>query len=632
VMIAYQSLKLERRRSEAQRELRDSHDRYRTLVESAASGTLLIVEGRCTYANTTFLDTVGYSAAQLAFLDARDLFIPDDHSHSFESLECIASGEEVREPFEAGLRRKNGETIPVLLSSTPAFYSGRQGLIVTIQELTRQRAMQSDTERDRLISQLQSSLLFLTEPVHSAMSKPVCCGLDTSIAEAVRLMGRSDTDAVTVTGPSGEVLGIITNHDIRERVVVAGVDTRVAVSRIMSAPVVSINENAPVFDALLLERERTVDHLVVTDAADRLVGIIRSSRAVRPEQYSPIVVTRQAHTAGSVHELADIYRRLPALVGSLLDSGAVSRNVCHIITTVSDAITRRVITLAFDELGKAPVPFAFLALGSEARQEQTLVTDQDNAIVYRGPSPVDATSDVSGYFLGLGGWICDALNEIGYEYCKSDVMAKNSRWNQPLSQWKHYFSTWIDASDESALAHCTVFFDHRTVYGDTGLADELWNHVNDSISCRPAFLSYLALNTLNDKPPVGVFGKIVTESSGANRNNFSIKEAMMPVVNYARLLAIRHGIENTNTFDRLDRASQLEALTKDSHRGITEAYGQLMQLRFRHQIELLRAGEEPDNFVDPGALTDIEAGAVRQAFSRISAIRKKVGYEFRGTG
>lgn len=547
-----------------------------------------------------------------------------------ESLERLAAGAEVREPFEARLRRRNGETVPVLLSSTPVFYSGRQGLIVTIQDLTRHRALYSVTERERLISQLQSSLLFLTEPVRNSMGKPVACSLDTPIAEAVRLMSRSDSDALAVIGPSEELLGIITNHDIRERVVAARLDTRSPVSRIMSAPVVSINENAPVFEAALLERERNVDHLAVTDVADNLVGMIRSSGAMRPERYSLLVISRQARRAESIEKLAEIYARVLSLVGSLIDSGAVPRNVCHITTTVSDAITRRVVTLAVEELGRPPTAFSFLALGSEARQEQTLATDQDNAIVYEDPAPGEASDGVPDYFLRLGEWVCDALDRIGYHHCKGDAMAKDSRWNHPLSKWKGYFSDWINEPDETALAHCNVFFDHRTVYGDSRLENDLRNHVSASISCRPAFLSHMALNTLHYKPPVGVFGRIVTVSTGENPHTISVKEAMMPIVNFARLLAFKYRIEETNTFDRLDESFERDALPAESHRGITQAYGQLMQLRFRHQIEMLRAGVEPDNSIDPEGLTDIEIGAFKQALSQILAIQKKVSYEFRG--
>ncbi len=629
-VIAYQSLKAERRRSAAERELRRSHERYRALVEAAATGTLLLADGRCTYANRTMLELSGYTAAELALLDLRDLVETADHGTTDDQISCLVGGTEVREPFEARLRRRNGVTVPILISSTTVFFSGRQGLIVSIQDLTSHRAMQTDAARERLISQLQSSLLFLTKPVRSVMSDPACCLLDTPIAQVVRLMDRSATDAVAVMGPSDELVGIVTDHDIRKRVVGANLDPRQPVSRIMSAPVVTIDEHAPVFEASVLERERNVDRLAVTDGAGKLVGMMQSSSALRPERYSSFVLTQQIRRAQSVDELAELYLQLPALVRSLVETGAVPRNICHVTTTVSDGIAQRVVALTLERLGPAPGPFVFVALGSEAREEQTLATDQDNALIYASAN--GRAQETAEYFLHLGTEICDALDRIGYRHCRGDAMAKDSRWNQPLEQWRAYFDTWIGEPDGSALAHCNVFFDHRALYGDTALLRRLQEHIRAGVSCRPEFLSHLALSTLDYRPPVGAFGRIVTSSSGEAAHTFDIKEAMMPIVNFARLYALRYQIEHTNTFDRLDALAAAGHLSEENHRATVQAYALLMQLRFRHQLDLVAEGRPPDNLVDPRRLTPLELSALKNAFTQTVALQKKLTYAFRGTG
>lgn len=627
--IAYQSLKIEKKRSEAERELRQSHERYRELVESSASGTLLLVDQRCSYANKALLDMLGYNAAELAFLDVNDILAADVNGTSAANLELIADGGEIREPFEARLRRKSGETVPILLSSTPVFFSGQRGLLLSVQDITRHRAMQSEAERERLIAQLQTSLLFLTEPVRESMSPPVSCTLDTPISQVVRLMSRNDSDVVTVLGPGENLVGIVTDHDIRERVVAAGLDPRQPVSRIMSAPVVSIHENAPIFEASLMERERNIDHLAVVDGSDTLVGVIQSSQVARPDRFSLVVLTQQVRRAGSLEELAEHHQRLPSLVESLLESGAVPRNICHVTTAVSDAVVRRIIALTLDELGPAPTRFAFVALGSEAREEQTLATDQDNALIY---APLlDRSEAVADYFFELSRRVCDGLDFVGYRHCKGEAMAMDPRWNQPLEQWKRYFTDWITEPDGKALAHCNVFFDHRCLYGDGALVRELWRHVVELVADRPAFFAHMAGNALHYKPPVGLFGKIVTGSAGELPNTFNIKEAMMPIVNFARLYALKHGIEETNTFDRLDRLHALGVLQDESYRGLCQAYGHLMQLRFRHQGEMIRSNRMPDNSVDPRSLTQIEAGTLKNTFSQISLIQKKVTFDFRST-
>ncbi|TVQ96986.1 MAG: PAS domain S-box protein [Spirochaetaceae bacterium] len=633
VLVAYQSLKVERRRSAAERDLRLSHERYRALVESAAGGTLLLVNGRCTYANRTLLDALGYSASELAFLDLNDVIATDDAGEGGDQLACLAAGTEVPEPFEAKLLRKSGAAIPVLISATPVFYSGRRGLILSMQDLTRHRAIHSRTQRERLISQLQTSMLFLTEPVRNSMEEPLRCALDTPVSQVVRMMGRNDSGAVLVMGPSAELLGIVTDADIRERVVAASLDPRQPVSRIMSAPVVTIAEHAPLFEASLLERERNVDYLAVVGATGSLVGMVQSSRAVRPDSYSLVVLTQQIRRAGSVEELAECYRRLPPLVVALVESGALARNICHVTTMVSDAIARRVVALATERLGPPPCPFCVVALGSEAREEQTLATDQDNALIYRDPNASeDEIGGAADYFLRLGTEVCDDLNRIGYHHCRGDAMAKNPRWNQPLHTWKGYFDEWITEPDGSAIAHCNVFFDQRAVAGDSALLRDLQQHVREAIDCRPPVLSYLALDTLNYKPPLGAFGKILTGSGGESPGTFNIKEAMLPIVNFARVFALRAQLEQTNTFDRLDALAEIDELSEESHRAVVQAYGALMQLRYRRQTDRVADGLEPDNAIDPRSLTELEIGTVKHAFSQIQAIQKKVSYAFRGAG
>ena len=626
-IIAYQSLRGERRRSAAERELRLSHERYRALVESSASGTLLLIDGRCTYANGTVLDMLGYTATELAFLDLHDIIGAQQSRDSREHLERIAAGQEAPAPFDARLKCKNGRDLPILLSANPVFYSGRQGVLLSIQDLTRHRANQGEVERERLISQLQTSLLFLTEPVRDSMSSPVSCSLDTPVAEAIRVMNRQEVDALTVVGPEHQLIGIVTDHDIRARLVGAGLDTRTPVSQIMTAPVVTVDESAPVFEAVMREHEHAVGHLAVLDGNGDLVGMTRSSRMLRPDQYSPVVLTRQADSAETIDDLAACHERLPSLIGSLVDNGALPQNICQVTTSLSDTIAKRIVDLTIEELGPPPARFAFIALGSEARKEQTLATDQDNALIYEDQSEQD--EEARRYFSRFGELVCDRLNQAGYRYCEGENMARNPRWNQPLCRWKQYFHDWIREPDEQALARCNVFFDCRCIYGDQTLLDELWEEIGVAQEAHPGFLSHMALNTLNYRPPVGLFGKIVTRHAGEARHTFSVKEAMLPVSNFARLYALRHHLEETNTFERLEQLHSDGILPDDGYRAISQTYGYLMQLRFRRQVDRLKAGLPADNSLDPGSLTEIETATLKNTFSQISLIQKKVGYDFR---
>jgi CBS domain-containing protein len=455
--------------------------------------------------------------------------------------------------------------------------------------------------------------------------------MDTPIAEAAALMARNDFSAITVTAAGGETIGIVTDHDLRERVVATGLDTRIPVFHVMSSPVVSITDGAPIYEAFLLMREKNTRHLAVRDSGDRIIGIVRNKEIVRLDRYSPVVLTREIQGAATLADLARCHERLSPLVGSLVDSGALPHNICRIVTAVSDAVAQRVLAMALEELGPAPARFAFVALGSEGREEQTLATDQDNAIVYEDP-PEDRAGEVAHYFQALGDHVCRALDRVGYAFCAGEMMARNPRWNRPLSDWKRQFTGWIREPAGQELLQFNIFFDFRCLHGDTALTGELRAHIESVLRNEPAFFLHLAGQILNYRAPIGLFGQIVTGgAAGGAPRTFDVKEAMLPIVSFARLYALQHGIRETNTLDRLNQLRLRGVLREDSHRAIEQAYGHLMRLRYQHQVELLRSDRRPDNAIEPKRLTQIEVGMLKQALAEIVLIQKKVSFDVRGS-
>jgi CBS domain-containing protein len=270
-----------------------------------------------------------------------------------------------------------------------------------------------------------------------------------------------------------------------------------------------------------------------------------------------------------------------------------------------------------------------VVLGSEARAEQTLATDQDNALIFADPD-ADQADAVADYFQRLGVWICDSLDQIGYRHCDGGIMAKNPQWNQPLAEWKRYVDIWMAEPDAQALSHAKIFFDHRCIYGDEALVEAWWAHITEMLDTRPAFLTHMARNILQYKPPVDLLGRIVTGQSEEGVHTFDIKAAMLPIVNFARLYALQHHVAEANTYDRLEQLTALDVVQAATTREITEAYTHLMQLRFRHQVARLKAAQPPDNAIDPSALSQIDLGILKLTFSQISTIQKKVSFDFRG--
>lgn len=313
-----------------------------------------------------------------------------------------------------------------------------------------------------------------------------------------------------------------------------------------------------------------------------------------------------------------------------MDNSARPRHVTNMLASICDAATERLIQLAADELGAPPAPFAFIAMGSQGRQEQTLVTDQDNGIIFA--SPADADSAQAGeYFLQLGRRVCDGLNQAGYTLCRGGVMAGSPRWCRSLPGWLSGFHEWIRKSEQQEVIDFSIFFDFRTVYGNSELTHELRRRIHAALQSAPAFFYHLAQNTLTFKPPFRLPGNIYLSSGAAEHGGeINLKDAMMPIVGFARLYALRHQVNQTHTLKRIEALTGKNVLLSSSQDEIAAAYDFLMQVRLQTQIDALKAGQTPQNFIHPGKLGHIQQELLKQAFAQISAVQKRVGYDFLG--
>jgi CBS domain-containing protein len=288
------------------------------------------------------------------------------------------------------------------------------------------------------------------------------------------------------------------------------------------------------------------------------------------------------------------------------------------------------VELAMDELGPAPAPFAFVAMGSQGRQEQTLLTDQDNGIIYAPVADVDAEI-VADYFLALGKQVCEGLRQAGYQLCRGQVMASNPRWCRSLPEWMEGFDEWVLRSEPQEIIDLSIFFDFRTVYGNADLAHELRGYIHHVLQDEPAFFHFFAQNAQMFKPPFRLLGSIYLSGSGAERGGeINLKDAMMPVVSFARLYALRHQVNQTNTLERIGALAERSIVLTSSRDEITAAYDFLMQLRLQNQLAAIQAGQTPQNTIHPSKLGYIQQELLKQAFAQIAAVQKKISYDFLG--
>jgi CBS domain-containing protein len=443
-------------------------------------------------------------------------------------------------------------------------------------------------------------------------------------------MRSENSSYIIIPSSSKHAAGIITDSDLARKVIASGYDIKRPAVEIMSAPLHSISDQAMVFEAMMTMMRHDIKHLAVTDARSEIVGMLTNRELMIAQGQSPVFILQQILRAESLDEIVQQHRRIPTLVKGLISSGAKARNINRLVTAVSDAVLRKVMGMVLQKIEPPPVNYVFMILGSEGRSEQTLKTDQDNAIIFEDV-PQEQLPEVSAYFLALGQRVCQMLNAIGYSYCKGDVMAQNPKWCQPISVWKSYFTDWINAAEAEDLLQASIFFDFRGGYGEMGLIEQLRDHLMRSIENWSGFLRFMTENALYFKPPLGFFRNFVVESKGEHRNAFDIKSAMMPIVDFARIYGLKHGIEATNTLDRLQQLFDRDILRQEEFEEMEKAYSFLMQLRLVRQVTaIIDEKSKPDNFINPKRLTRIEQTMLKEIFKRIEKFQAKMNFAFIG--
>ncbi|MEI6260520.1 MAG: DUF294 nucleotidyltransferase-like domain-containing protein [Deltaproteobacteria bacterium] len=471
----------------------------------------------------------------------------------------------------------------------------------------------------------EEALQFLNQPVSSITQKKlISCAAGTSIQSAAKLMSRHKCSSILVKSDQGSFVGIVTDTDLREKVIASGLDIQTPVEKIMSFPLQTISPQALVFEALMSMMQKNYKHLGVMNSEDELVGIITNKDILAAQGQSPLFLIREISTADSIEALKHQHQLLPGVIQHLISNGAKARNLTRLITTISDAILVRIIAFALEKFGPPPCAFAFMVMGSEGRKEQTLKTDQDNAIIYEDLAEAP-TETIQSYFLKLGETICSLLNDVGYDFCKGNIMAKNPKWCQPLSVWKDYFLSWIRTAEPEDLLSSAIFFDFRCGYGKAELVSKLRGFLAESLSEWPFFFRYMAVNAQYFKPPIGFFRNFIVESKGEHRDAFDIKNVMVPIIDFARIHALKHGLSETNTQERLHHLFLRKAIRWDTYNEMEHAYSFLIQLRFARQINAIVVDKTaPDNYINPKKLTRIEQTMLKEIFSRIDNMQKEI--------
>jgi CBS domain-containing protein len=459
----------------------------------------------------------------------------------------------------------------------------------------------------------------------------VVISCNSTIQAAAKLMAEENVSAALINDPDIEdpqdssFVGIITEHDLCANVIAAGVNVDNPISQVMSTNLISLDHNAYIFEAMLLMLRYNIHHLPILKNK-KPIGLIEVADIIRYESQNSLLFVSSIFQQKSSEDLVLLSAQLKNCFVRMVNEDANSHMVGRAMSEIGRNFKQRLLELAEEMFGPPPVPYCFLALGSMARDEQLMVTDQDNAIILDNSYQVALHG---AYFEKLANFVCDGLAACGYSYCTGDIMASNPEFRKTRSQWEDCFGDWIDNPNPQALLNCSIFFDLTGVYGRVKWAEQLNAFILRKTKKNNRFLACLAHNALNRKPPLGFFKDFVMEKDGRHNNAINLKRrGTAPLADLIRVHALAIGSQSQNSFQRLDDIIEAGILPKSKGEDLQHAMELISLVRLRHQSSDIESGIEPDNNIEPESMSDFERRNLKDAFLVLSNAQNFLKYRY----
>ncbi len=458
----------------------------------------------------------------------------------------------------------------------------------------------------------------------------VWCNQDTPVYQAAIVMKQQKISCLFVKNELGNIIGFVTDITIRDNVVARKASFESPVNSIMDNPIAAINVHAFVYEAILT-MFRTNGRYMLIEKNGSYIGFISRNKLLSEQGQSPLLFIQSVKQALSIDELKRKWQQVPQIVAQLLERGVHAAIVNQVITTVSDTIAIKVIETVIKEMGQPPAKFVFMVLGSEGRKEQTLKTDQDNAIIYEDKAN-EHREEVREYFLKFATQVSNHLNSIGFSYCTGGYMAQNPKWTHSLSHWKNNYVSWMNESLPETVMQISTFFDCRYLYGSETIMKELEIFLSEQLTNpMDRLFHFMAKNALQYEPPLTLFFKNIRTFKVGKREVFDIKKAMTPIVDLVRVYALKNIIFEPNTGERLKALKDRNIFTEKEVTELLQSYYYLMGLRLKTQSQqIIQDHKEPDNYIMPEQLSKIDQLMLKEIFKTIENFQLRIRMQFTG--
>ena len=469
--------------------------------------------------------------------------------------------------------------------------------------------------------------LFELQPVRYT-KKVITATAKTKIKDIAKLMNHHRIGSIVIADDNIPI-GIVTDEDLRKKVITGIHSIEDSVSLIMSSPVLCYPKGVSISQAQLAMMKHNVSHLCVTADGtpnSKIIGIISQNDLIVMGGSNPTVLMKAIKRSNSTKELKHIRKKIMVLLAGFVEQDIPLTQTSKIIFELNDATVKRIIERCILQIDKnPPVSFAWMSLGSQGRKEQLLHTDQDNAIVFENVK-ADDLEEVRDYFLLLAKKVNKRLNAVGFDFCPADIMAKNPKWCLTLDEWKDQFNQWTSNTGGDEILMSSIFFDFDITYGDASLTNQLSEHIFEITKNNHLFLSKLGASALRSASPLGFFRQFLVEQDGEYKDFFDIKKrAIMPIVDAGRLFALSNQIKNiNNTAERFEKMAELFPENEEFY--LSCSYTSKALLKFRTKHGLLH--NDDGRFIELSALTKEEKMKLKRCFKTIARVQESIKLKF----